>query len=140
MSILILCAGDDLPDSSFAINCMAWQEKWIQPANGLRGKIIEAVKPTVEEIEVCDTVHRLIARFHQPKVAPAVLILVIDGQQTLESLISVRDLFDGIPVIVILTGEDPQTLRRTYTLGPRYISHGDDLDHVAEVLANLTAR
>ncbi len=74
MSILILCAGDDLPDSSCAINCVARQKRWLQPANGLRGRIIEALKPTIEEIEVCDTVPRLIARFHQPKVAPAALI------------------------------------------------------------------
>ncbi len=140
MSILILCADGDTPDSSVANTC-AGQEKWgEQPAKGLREKLVKAFGPKIGNIEFCDTVPQLTARFHRPMAAPTVLILVIDGQDTLESLISVRDFFDGIPVIIIPTFESPQTLRQTYTLCPRYIGNGDNLIHVAAVLANLTAR
>lgn len=140
MSILILCADGDEPDSPVANPC-AGQEKWeVQPAWGLREKLVKAFGPRIGTIEFCDNVPQLTARFHRPMAAPAALILVIDGQDTLESLISVRDFFDGIPVIVIPTFESPQTLRQTYALCPRYIGHDDDLIHVAAVLANLTTR
>jgi len=140
MSILILCADGDTPDSSVASPCPG-QEKWnIEPTKGLRERLIKAFGPNIGELEFCDTVLQLTARFHRPMAAPAVLILVIDGQDTLESLISVRDFFDGIPVIIIPTFESPQTLRQTYALCPRYIGNDDNLIHVAAVLANLTAR
>jgi hypothetical protein len=140
MSILILCADGDTPDSSLANPC-AGQEEWkIEPTRGLRKRLVKAFGPKIGAIEFCDSVPQLTARFHRPMAAPAVVVLVIDGQDTLESLISVRDFFDGIPVIVIHTFESPQNLRQTYALCPRYIGHDDDLIHVAAVLANLTAR
>lgn len=129
MSVLVLCGADDRSDRS------------LQPANDLRTRLIGALKPGGEEIEFCDSVTQLMARFRRVQAAPAVLILVIDGPDTLEALICVRDFFDGIPAIVVLTCEDPQTLRRTHMLGPRYIGRdGGDLADVAAVFANLTGR
>ncbi|MCP4579068.1 MAG: hypothetical protein GY846_22575 [Deltaproteobacteria bacterium] len=110
-------------------------------ANDLRTRLIGTLEPGGDEIEFCDSVTQLITRFHRIQAAPAVLILVIDRPDTLEALICVRDLFDGIPAIVVLTGKDPQMLRRVHTLGPRYISYDDgDLADVAAVFANLTDR
>lgn len=138
MSVLVFCGVDALPDPSTGKNCAGGS---MQPADGLRTRFIAALKPGVEEIEFCDGVTQLITRFHRIQAAPAVLILVIGRPDTLEALICVRDLFDGIPAIIVLTGKDPQMLRRVHTLGPRYISYDDgDLADVAAVFANLTDR
>lgn len=129
MSVLVLSGADDRSDKS------------LQPGNGLRTRLIGALKPGGDEIEFCDSVTQLIARFRRIQAAPAVLVLVIDEPDTLEALISAGDFFDGIPAIIVLTGEDPQTLRRAHMLGPRYIGYADgDLTDVAAVLANLTDR
>lgn len=92
-------------------------------------------------VEVCSTAARLATRLSRPKAPPSILILVVDGPETLSSLITAKDLFDDAYVVAILAGEGLELQKRTLSFEPRYIARDDDdPGHVSAVLFKLLER
>jgi len=92
-------------------------------------------------VEFCGTAAQLATRLSRPKTPPSVLVLVVDGPETLSSLITAKDLFDDTYVVVILAGEGLELQKRALSLEPRYIARDDDdPGHVSAVLFKLLER
>ncbi len=140
MSVLMFCNNTDAPEGG-APPPSERRYNAIKSSGGTCCRLICALKPETERIELCESITELHKRFHQPQPAPSVIVLAIGTQQTLNGLLSIKELFDGIPVIVVLVGRDAGVERQTYLLGPRYVGHANgNFEDVITVLVNLISR
>lgn len=101
-------------------------------------RVITELASGREEIEFFSAPEQLTARFRRTKIAPSVLVLVISSADTLESLISIKDLFDDLFIVIILIGSGLESQQRARALGPHFIARADDNpDDVVRVLSDF---
>ncbi len=68
----------------------------------------------------------------------AVVVLFASNRKALADLLAIRDLLDGIRIILILPDREPDTISQGYKLYPRYMSYIDgDLRDVSAVLRKM---
>jgi|GEM_PF-6655836 len=117
---------------------------WICCSNAYtwRRELVRLVKGQVRSsgIEIHETVADLAERLRDRRDR-VVLILVAESPAMLASLLSIQDLMEDVPIILILPPWDEELLRAAHKLIPRYISQGGaDLADVSMVLGNLLKR
>lgn len=111
--------------------------------NGVEEKIqriIDALVPK-DENEIYRTIEGLSSRFRRPRGNLAVMILSAASQKDLLDLLLIRQLFDGIPMILIIPDREKDTIFKGRKLFPRFMSYADgsfaDVAAVLEKMLNL---
>ena len=86
------------------------------------------------------TVDDFANRLHQPKSDPAIAVLLAAGRKDLEDLLTIRDLFDRIRIILILPDRNKDTVKKGHALFPRFLTFVDgNFDWVTAVLYKMLA-
>lgn len=103
-------------------------------------RVIETDVPE-EEIEVYSNLEDLIQKLRRPRRNLAVIILAAVAAQELERLLLIQDLFDDLPVLLILPDSDPETLFTGQKFFPRFVTDMEgDLSEIVLVLNHLLER
>jgi hypothetical protein len=83
-------------------------------------------------------VYSLSRRLRQPRHNLAVAVLVAASRQELLELLSIRDLLDGIRIILVLPDRQDDTIAKGHRLYPRFLTFADsDFLDVAAVLSKM---
>lgn len=90
----------------------------------LKGEIERTVP--VEEIETYRTKEELCQRLCKPRYTLAVGILCAPNQRAFSDIFSLRDLLDGLRIILILPDRKQDTISKAHKLRPRFLSYVDD--------------
>ncbi|MEW6379371.1 MAG: hypothetical protein AB1611_07165 [bacterium] len=103
-------------------------------------KIIEALIPE-EKREVYRTIGHLSHRLRQPMINHSVVVLLAATREDLSDILSIRDLFGDLRLIVILPDHESKTIAIGHSLRPRFLSTIDsDFSEVAAVLDKIFER
>jgi len=89
-------------------------------------------------MEVFETKSGLVKRLRQPKEGPSVTILFDPGREDLAGLDVIRQFLANIPLLLVLSDQDPETLALSHRLLPSYITYVDsDLSQLLAVVKKL---
>lgn len=100
------------------------------------GNIIETLIP--EKLEIFRTIDSLSRRLRQPLNDVAIAVLLATKRKDLLKLLSIKDLFDDIKIILILPDSNKDTISLGYKLYPRFVSYADsNFMDVAAVLEKM---
>ncbi len=106
------------------------------PAELLLGDIKKKIHG--HRIKVYRTVEALCDRFHYPIVDRAIMILMPENRERLEELISIRNLINDSPILLVLPDREPATISRGHRLYPRFVTYADgDFMDLVSVLNRL---
>ena len=99
--------------------------------------IIEAHVPE-HEIEIYRSVKSLSDRFHKPTYNLTTLILLAATQKDLTDLLHAHQLFNDIPIILILPDREENTILEGLKVFPRYMTYADgDFLDVSAVIGKM---
>lgn len=99
--------------------------------------VIEEMVPEAKA-EIYRTIDRLSHRLRQPKYNLAVAVLLASSMEDLMELLTIRDLFDDIRVILLLPNRKKDTINKGHTFRPRFLTYADgNLLNVAAVLSKM---
>ncbi len=90
-------------------------------------EVIETSFP-VNHRELYQTIESLAARFRQPGVCDTIAVLLASTRKELSNILSIRNLLSDLRIILILPDRENETVRKAYTLYPRYVGYADDAD------------
>lgn len=100
-------------------------------------RVVEELVPK-EKIEICRTIDSLTRRLRRPRYNLALAVLLAANREDLLDLLSIRDLLDGIRIILLLPDRDMDTIAKGHTLRPRFLTYADsDFLDVAAVLRKM---
>lgn len=103
-------------------------------------RIIEAQVPG-DEIEIHRNIKSLTSRLRGPRCNLTIIVLLAVSCKDLQGLLLIRDLFDDIPIILILPDRERDTITAGHKLYPRFLSYMDsDFSDVALVLTKMLER
>jgi len=104
-------------------------------------RLQEAVESKVSpwRLQTYQTIKELYQRVHKlPREIYAAVLLAQNDEQLLE-LVSLRELLDGINIILVLQNCDKVSINKSHLLMPRFIDYSDG-HNVAGVLEKIMAR
>lgn len=102
-------------------------------------QMIESTAPK-EQVETFMTVNALGRKLRQPVHGVAIAVLLVESRQELLELISLKDLFKDIRIILILPDSKSETITIGHKLGPRFISYDyGNYQDVGMVLQKMVA-
>ncbi len=114
-------------------------------ANGFSGvgerlqNIIEALVPK-RQTWICKTVDSLRRKLRRPMNGVSIAILLAATKEELLVIYSMKELFEGIRIILILPDRKGDTISLGHKLYPRFFSYADgDFRDVAMVLEKMLA-
>ena len=94
--------------------------------------------PSGVEMEIFETKAGLIRRLRQPKDGASVVILFDPSREDLGALEVIRQFLGNIPLLLVLSDQDPETLALSHRLLPSYITYVDsDLSQLLAVVRKL---
>jgi hypothetical protein len=103
-------------------------------------RAIETAAPN-ETLEIYHTIDCLARRLFQPKYTISVAIFWAATKQDLSDIVSLRDWFDGVRLILILPDDEQDTVRKGHTLFPRFLSFIDsDFVMITSVLKKMVQK
>lgn len=103
-------------------------------------QVIE-ILATKEQTEIYQSVSSLSLRLREPSPYKEIAVLLADTRDDLLEILSIRDLLEGIRVIIVLPDREADTVSNAYTLFPRYLSYTDsDFNDVSAVLKKMLRR
>lgn len=106
------------------------------PAERLLGDIQTRIHDP--PIEIDRTLEALCDRFHYPITDQTIIILVPESKKRLEQLISIGNLFNDNPILLVLPDREPATISMGHRLYPRFVSYVDsDFSDFVSVLGKL---
>ena len=106
------------------------------PAERMLGDIQTKIQG--HRIEVDRTVEALCDRFHYPIIDRAIMILVPENREQLEQLISIGNLINDRPILLVLPDREPATISSGHRLYPRFVTYLDtDFSDLVAVLSKL---
>jgi hypothetical protein len=80
----------------------------------------------------------LVDRLRRPKSDPTIAVFLAATRQDLEDLLTFRDFFDRIRIILILPNRDEETITKGHALLPRFLTYVDgNFDWVKAVLRKM---
>ncbi len=92
----------------------------------------------INSVEIYNTIETLLKRLKIPRENLDLMLLLIGNRKDLEDLISFKDLFFEIPIVLVLPDRKKMTVRQGFKFYPRYISYMDStLKDVTGVLAKI---
>ena len=100
-------------------------------------RMIEGLVPK-DDTEIYRTIDSFANRLRQPRYNLAVAVLLAASRQDLLDLLSIRDLLDGIRIILVLPDREDGTIAKGHRLYPRFLTYADsDFLDVAAVLSKM---
>jgi hypothetical protein len=94
--------------------------------------------PSGVDKEVFDTRGGFTKRLRQPKDHGLITILFNPSREDLEEMGSAREFLTNIPLLLVLSDQEPETLALAYRLLPSYITYVDsDLSQLLAVVRKL---
>jgi len=108
--------------------------------NGPGERLREVICTIVSKgyIETYTTLDTLSFRLRRPKHGVTLAVLLAATKAELMGLLSLRDLFQDVRIILILPDRKKETITKGHTLYPRYLSYADgDFKDVAAVLEKM---
>ncbi len=92
-------------------------------------------------IEAYRTLPHLKSRLCDPRDDIMVAVLFASTHDTLNSLLSIRDMLTSLPIILILPEDEPDSFSKGHKLYPRFISSiNNGLSDVEIVLKNIISK
>jgi hypothetical protein len=108
---------------------------------GEAGKRLERIIKTSLDslnIQVCRSIHSLTQKLRQPKDGFFIAVLVAHNKKELSEILSLKDLFWDLRIILILPNHEMDTIAKGHKLYPRFLSYVDsDFKDVAAVLEKM---
>lgn len=94
-----------------------------------------------KHIGIHRTMESLSHRLRQFRGDLSLAVIVTGSREELDDVLSLRNLFQDIPLVLILPDKEPDTVSKGYKLYPRYISDAEDnFILVAAVLEKMIKR
>lgn len=91
-----------------------------------------------QRTEICKTISSLSSRLCQPKYDLDVAVFVSASKDELEALLSINNLIDDLPIILVLPDQDCETVSRGHILRPRFLTYLDsDFSDIVAVLEKM---
>ena len=88
--------------------------------------------------EVFRSIRALSLRLSRPADNSSIAVLLARTEGDLDDLVSIRNLFFDVPIILILPYREDKTTSIGYRLGPRFLTYMDaNLDEVSAVLEKM---
>ena len=75
--------------------------------------------------ETYRTIGSLAHRLRQPRYDATIAVLLAANREDLYDLLSIRDLFRGISIILILPDRNADTIAKGHKLRPRFLTYKD---------------
>ena len=75
--------------------------------------------------ETYRTISSLAHRLRQPRYDATIAVLLAASREDLYDLLSIRDLFRGISIILILPDRNADTIAKGHKLRPRFLTYKD---------------
>jgi hypothetical protein len=89
-------------------------------------------------IETVQSVKALWEWFHDPVMERTILILAPDSRRQLEALVSLGELMNDNPILLILPDREPLTVSAGHKFYPRFVCYSDsDFSCLSAVLARM---
>jgi hypothetical protein len=111
------------------------------PAVSEKGRrLLESVRllPPGINAEVFDTRSALVGRLRQPKEDSLIVLLFDPSHEDLDGLRKARELFVGVPLLLVLSDQNVPTMALAHRLLPSYISYVDsDMAQLFSVIRKL---
>ena len=93
-----------------------------------------------QKTEICRTISSLSSRLCQPKYDLDVAVFVAASKDELDGLLSINNLIDDLPIILVLPDQDCTTVSRGHVLRPRFLTYLDsDFSDILAVLKKMGA-
>ena len=100
-------------------------------------RIIAGLVPQ-EHLKIYRTMESLSLRLRQFRGDLFLAVILLKNRNELLDILSIRDLLDGIRIILILPDRENTTIAKGYKLYPRFVSYADsDFTDVAAVLEKM---
>jgi hypothetical protein len=95
--------------------------------NGVGERLMEAIQPLAssEKIETYRTLKRFSQRLRQPLNRFDVAVLLTLHKKELLEILSIRDLFSDVRIVLILPDSDKDTVSKGHALYPRFVTYVD---------------
>ncbi len=108
--------------------------------NGAGKKLQQIIEPLIsnQQKEIYKSIEELSQRFRQPLGDKCIGVFLASHQQDLSDLLSIRDLFRDLRIILVLPDREENTTTKGHALRPRFLSYADgDLTDVAAVMSKM---
>ena len=100
-------------------------------------RVIESIIP-IDHMEIHKTVKSLARRLHRPRCELGIAVLMPSSREDHVEIVAIKDLFDGIRIILILPDSRKNIVSKGHALYPRFLSYADgDFKDVAAVLEKM---
>lgn len=100
-------------------------------------RVIESLVPQ-NGLEIYRTLEGLSDKLRQPRYSSFVMVLLAARSEDLWALMSIRDLFNDIPIIFILPDSEKDTVLTAHKFYPRYVTDvRGDFSDVALVIKKI---
>lgn len=108
--------------------------------NGAAGRlqrVIETVVPQ-EKREIFRTMVSLLRRLRRPRHDVGIVILFAASREDLMEFLYIRDLLNGVRIILVLPDGEEETVAKAHILRPRFLTYADsDFLEVVAVLGKI---
>lgn len=79
-------------------------------------------------------------RLRQPRLNLKIGVLSIGSEAELDRLLTIRELFSDMRLVLVLADKDPQTVAKAHALAPRFITFSDaGIDPLVSVVEKMMA-
>ncbi|MBF0378858.1 MAG: hypothetical protein HQK72_15460 [Desulfamplus sp.] len=95
--------------------------KCIEQYSNINLSLADIIEAECEKVDFFDKLDLLINRIQHTVYDIAGIIIVLDNKNELDILLSYKNLFDDIYILLILLGENPAMFTKSLELRPRYI-------------------
>jgi hypothetical protein len=100
-------------------------------------RVLEGLVPR-DQLEICRTFSRLSDKLYKPSNNLDIAVLTAVTDEELSKILSLRDLFSDIRIVLILPDSKSATISKAHTLGPRFLTYLDsDVEEVKSVLGKM---
>jgi hypothetical protein len=103
-------------------------------------RLLDSIRPlpAVENVEVFETRVGFIRRLRQPKAESTIAILFDPSREDLEGLDIARQFLANVPLLLVLSDQDMETMALAHRLLPSYITYVEsDLSQLLAVVKKL---
>lgn len=103
-------------------------------------RLLEAVKTLVpeERFEICRTRKELFQKLRLRVNSSLIAILFVAKNDDLEDILSLRELFHDVKIILVLPNRQNHTISKAHTLRPRFLTYiNGDLSEIVAVLGKM---
>ena len=114
-----------------------------QDAEQQRESLIHGIRRELPDLgpEIQSTIEELEWNLKKPKEDDQVIVLAVHDQRGLRELVSMRELFQNIPLILLTPDYKKETMKLAHQLRPRFLGNVEgDLESVIDVLKRIVER